>query len=254
MNAGRVLAIARQDLRVLRTDVLPVTVLIAMPFLLMPFLLPAFGAALRVEGVAGANGAEQAVPGMAVTFGYFLVANVSFGFFREHGWSTWERLRASPAGTPEILLGKTAVPLLQAAAQFVALFVLGGFLVGLHVRGSWLELAAVGTCFSLYLIATGMVVTALCQTFMQANVIVNVTALVLAGLAGAIVPFGLLPAWAQALAPAIPSYWAMQGYERAILGRGGVLVPVAVLLAFSLLFALVAAVRFRLDETKVGFV
>ncbi len=254
MNAARAIAIARQDLRLLRTDVLPVTVLIAMPFLLMPFLLPAFDEALRVEGMAGANGAEQAVPGMAVTFGYFLVAIVSFGFFREHGWNTWERLRASPAGTPEILLGKTVVPLLQAAAQFVALFVLGGFLVDLHIHGSWLALMAIGTCFSLCLIGAGLVITALCQTFLQANAIVNVTALVLAGLAGAIVPFGLLPPWAQALAPAIPSYWAMRGYERAILGHGSVLGPVVVLLAFSLLFALAAAFRLHLDETKVGFV
>lgn len=254
MSAGRVVAIARQDLRVLRTDILPVTVLIAMPFLLIPFLLPAFGEALRVEGVVGANGAEQAVPGMAVTFGYFLVGNVSFSFFREHGWNTWDRLRASSAGTAEILLGKAIVPLLQAGAQFVALFVLGGFLVGLHVRGSWLALVAVGACFSLYLIGTGLVITALCRTFVQANAIVNVTALVLAGLAGAIVPFGLLPVWAQGLAPAIPSYWAMQGYERAILDRGSVLGPVAALLGFSLFFAVVAAVRFRFEESKVGFV
>lgn len=255
MSARRVIAIARQDLRLLRRDLLPVTVLVAMPLLLAPFLLPAFDKALRVEGLGPASGAEQAIPGMAVTFAFFLVATVSFGFFREHAWNTWERLRASPASTADIVVGKTLVPLLQAATQFVALFVLGGFLMGLHVRGSWLGLIAVCIAFSLYLIASGLAVTALCRTVFQATAIVNVSALVLAGLAGAIVPLGLMPAWARDIAPAIPSYWAMQGYRRAISGQGGsVVLSVAILLAFALALALVAAVRFRSDEAKVGFV
>jgi ABC-2 type transport system permease protein len=254
MSVGRVIAIARQDLRILRTDLMPVMVLVVMPLLLMPFLLPAFGEALRVGGLTTANGAEQAVPGMAVTFGFFLVANVCFGFYREHTWHTWERLRASPAGSAEILLGKMVAPLLQAAVQFVVLFGLGGYLMHLHVRGSWPALVAVGGSFSLYLVTTGLAVTALCRTFLQANAIVNITALVLAGFAGAIVPSSLLPPWAQDIAPAIPSYWAMQGYQRAILGEGGgVLVPVSILLAFSAALALVALAKFRFDETKVGF-
>lgn len=255
MNIGRVAAIARQDLRLLRTDLMPVTVLIVMPFLLMPFLLPAYDEALRVGGLPQASGAEQAVPGMTVTFGFFLAGNVSFGFFREHAWKTWERLRASPASAAEILLGKMVTPLLQAAVQFVVLFVLGGFLMGLQVRGSWFALIAVGGCFSLCLVTTGLALTALCRTFLQANTVVNILGLVLAGLAGAIVPANLLPEWAQEIGPAIPSYWAMQGYERAILGQGGsVLVPVLALLAFSLLPAAVALAKFRFDETKVGFV
>src|SRR6185295_6561976 len=97
MSLVRVAAIAKRDLKVLRTDFFPVTVLIVLPFVLMPFLQPAFKLALSVEGHHGATGAEQVIPGMAVTFGFFLVGNLSLGFYREHGWNTWERLRASPA-------------------------------------------------------------------------------------------------------------------------------------------------------------
>lgn len=255
MNLGRAAAIARQDLRVLRADLMPVVALVVMPLLLTPFLLPAFDEALRVGGLPDATGAEQAVPGMAVAFGFFLVGNVCFGFFREHAWNTWDRLRASSAGAPEILLGKMAVPLLQAAVQFVVLFVVGGFLMDLRVHGSWLELVAVAGCFGLYLVTAGLAVTALCRTFLQANVFANIGGLVLAGLAGAVVPFSLLPPWAQDVAPANPSYWAMQGYEHAILGKGGgILAPVSILLAFSAVLGLIASVRFRFDEAKVGFV
>jgi ABC-2 type transport system permease protein len=253
MSLERIAAIARLDLKVLRTDSMPAIMLILMPLLLMPFLKPAFDVALHIEGHRGATGAEQVVPGMAVTFGFFLVGNVSLGFYREHAWRTWDRLRASPAGTVEILVGKMVSPLLQAITQFAVLFGLGGLLMGLHVQGSWLALCAVGASFGVYLVTTGLAITALCRTVLQANAIVNLGTLLLAGLAGALVPYSLLPGWAQDLSPVVPSYWAMQGYKAAIFGEGAaVLEPILLLLGFSVVSALVASTRLRFDETKVG--
>ena len=130
MSVGRIATIAWQDLKILRADPMPAIMLIVMPLLLMPFLKPAFIVVLHMEGHRSATGAEQVVPGMAVTFGFFLVGNVSLGFYREHAWKTWERLRASAAGTAEILAGKMVTPLLQAIAQFGLLFGLGGLLMG----------------------------------------------------------------------------------------------------------------------------
>lgn len=252
MSAGRIAAIARQDLRVLRTDPMAVVPLIVLPLIVMPFLRPAFDGAFRIAGMPGATGAEQAVPGMAVTFGFFLVMNTCSGFFREHAWQTWDRLRASPAGTAEILLGKVVTPLVEATLQFVLLFGFAGLLMDLHVRGSWLGLGAVGCAFAIFLVTTGIAVAGVCRTYMQANAAVTAGALVMAGFAGALVPYALLPPWAQSISPLVPSYWAMQGYKHAIFGGDTVLLPVLLLLGFSLLSALVAGARFRLDDPKIG--
>lgn len=252
MSPRRVAAIARQDLRVLRTDPMAVVPPIVLPLVVMPFLLPASNAVLHFTGLRGATGAEQVVPGAAVTFGFFLVMNTCSSFFREHTWNTWERLRASPAGSVEIMLGKLATPLLEMALQFLLLFGFAGVLLGLHVRGSWLELCAVGSSFALFLVTTGVAVTGLSRTYMQANAAVTASALVMAGFAGALVPYALLPPWAQSIAPLVPSYWAMQGYKHAIFGGQTVLVPILMLLGFSLLSALVAVARFRIDDPKVG--
>lgn len=68
-----------------------------------------------------------------------------------------------------------------------------------------------------------------------------------------LVPYSLLPIWARDIAPAVPSYWAMQGYKHAIFGEGTAVVePILILLGFSILFALIALARFRFDEAKVG--
>src|SRR5437763_17171855 len=105
---ARSAAVGRQELRVLRSDPTPVIVLVAMPLVLMAFIKPAFRSALVTSGHPQANGAEQAVPGMAVLFAFFLIGFVSFAFFRDHGWTTWDRLRASRARPAEIMIGKVA--------------------------------------------------------------------------------------------------------------------------------------------------
>lgn len=252
MSLGRIAAIARQDLRILRRDPMAVVPLIVLPLVVMPFLLSAFKAAFHFAGLRRATGAEQAIPGMAVTFGFFLVMNTCSSFFREHMWRTWDRLRASPAGKVEILLGKMVTPLVEFTLQFVLLFGLAGLLAGLHVRGSWLGLFAVGCSFAVFLVTTGIAVTGVCRTYMQANAAVTAGALVMAGFAGALVPYALLPPWAQSISPLVPSYWAMQGYKHAIFGGQTILVPILLLLGFSLISAVVAVSCFRFDDPKIG--
>jgi ABC-2 type transport system permease protein len=247
------LAIARNDLRIVRRDFFPVVLLVVMPLVGMVFMKPAFRGTLTAEGIAGANGAEQAVPGMAVTFGFLLVSYVGYGFYREHAWKTWERLRASPASALEIAAGKAVASLMLAVLQFAVLFGVGGVLFDLHVRGSWPGLVAVAAAFSLFLVAAGLAVTAACRTVMQANTIAYLGMVLFSCLAGALVPESSLPHWAKIVAPAVPSYWAMRGYRRAILGDGTVTLPIAVLLAYAAGLALLAALRMRFDETKVGF-
>ena len=69
---------------------------------------PRSGPRSSQSGYPHANGAEQVVPGQAAMAAFFIVALVTFAFFAEHGWATWDRLRASPATSFEIVVGKSA--------------------------------------------------------------------------------------------------------------------------------------------------
>lgn len=254
LSFRRSLAIARQDWRVLRRDPFPMVALVMLPLLVVPFLKPTFRIALELERELGDSGAgRQAVPGMAVLFSFFIVGIASNGFFREHAWRTWDRLRASAATTPEIVLGKLAVPYLQALIQFALVFGLGALLLGLTVRGSWLEVVGVGMSYSLFLVLLGVLVTAICRSYVQVYAVTYVGALLFASFGGALVPHGLLPPWAQALSPLIPSYWAMDGYKAAIMGGEGALTAIVVLLGFSLAVGVAAVLRLRVDETKIAW-
>ncbi len=61
---------------------------------------------------------------------------------------------------------------------------------------------------------------------------------------------------AQAIAPAVPTYWAMEGFRAVTMEPGGmadVAGPVAVLLGFSAVFLAVAVNRFAVEDTKVSW-
>lgn len=248
-------AIARLDLRVVLRDSGPIVFLIFMPLVVMAFVKPAFRFAL-VSAHPGANGAEQAVPGMIVMFGFFAVGMTGFAFFREHGWNTWDRLRASWATPAEIMLGKLAVPLLLSVVQIVALFLLGHVLYGLHIRGSLAGLAVVSFGLVACLLALALMLVAVFRTIQQVNAAANIGGLVFAGFGGSLTPIALLPHWARTIAPETPGYWAMRGFRAVILDGAGVhgaLPATGVLLAFAAAFGVVAAWRFRMAESKTSW-
>jgi ABC-2 type transport system permease protein len=244
------------ELRLIRRDPLPLLILIVFPIILTAFLKPAFRPALVQSGHPDANGAEQVVPGQAVMSAFYLVALITFTFFAEHSWATWDRLRASAASSLEIVVGKALPRVVVGVLEFVVILSVGVVAFDLHVRGSALAFVPLVTVFALCLVLLGVAVTAVSRTAQQASSFGFLGMVLFGAIGGAFVPFNLLPAWAQAVAPCTPTYWAMRGMNSVILdgqGVGGVLAPTGVLLGMGALFTAIAITRFRFDEAKVGF-
>jgi ABC-2 type transport system permease protein len=256
VSPRRIAAIIRQELRIVRGDPLPVVVLIAFPVLAMVFLKPAFKLAVVADGYPDANGAEQVVPGQAVLNAFFIVSMTSFAFFSEYGWNTWERLRASAATSAEIVAAKAVPRFVMSVAGFVVVFAFGLVFLDLESRGPLLALVPLVGALALCLVMLGVAATALCRTVQQANAFAIVGLMLFGAVGGALVPINVLPGWAREVSPVTPTYWAMRGFRSVILAGDGlseVLLPVAVLLAMSALFAGVALVRFRFDDTKASW-
>jgi ABC-2 type transport system permease protein len=253
----RILAIAKHDLRILRRDPAFVVIFTVMPLGFMAFTKGAFGAAMGIRYTNHAiNGAEQVVPGAAVLFSGFLVGNLGFAVFREHAWSTWERLRASHLNTWELMLGKSIAPILTLALQLTVMLGLGGLLFGLHIRGSLPGFLLVAAMLAVMEVALGFMLLAICRSVLQLNAATNLGAMLLGGIGGAVTPFYLLPLWAQHIAPATPAYWAMRGFRTVTIdgsGLSSVALPVVALAAFTAGFTIVAALQFGVEEAKVSW-
>lgn len=254
MSLRRSLAILRHEGRVMLTDPSTVVFVIVMPLLMVALMKELFAQSLAAEGVTGVNGSEFAVPGMAVSFASFGMGYAGFSFFRDHGWGTWDRLRASPATSADLMVGKVLPTVTVTVVQLGVLFALGGPLFGLTITGSVVALALLIVVLALALSAFGMLITAVARTMNQLNAIGSVGGMAMAMLGGSFVPVSAMPGWAQAVAPTMPTYWAMKGFRSLILEAGGiadVLVPVLVLAGFGAAFTVLAALRFRFEDSKV---
>ncbi|VAW05911.1 hypothetical protein MNBD_ACTINO02-3340, partial [hydrothermal vent metagenome] len=188
MSLRRSWAIGRHEIRMLMDDPGTIVFLILMPMLMMAVMKPLFALSLQADGFAGASGAEQAVPGMAAMFASFSASFAGFGFFREHGWGTWDRLRASSATTPDIMIGKLGPVLGVSLFQLFSLFGLGVLLLGLTISGSLVALVMIIIAFSLAMLGFGMAITALSRTSLQLNTYANIGGIVFAAVGGALVP------------------------------------------------------------------
>lgn len=249
-------AIARHELRVMAKDPSTAIFVVVMPLAMAALMKGLFREALAGQGIQGANGSEFAVPGMAVAFAAFSVGYSGFAFFRDHGWGTWERLRASPATSLDILVGKVTPAVGVTLMQLALLFLLGGPLLGFRVAGSTIALIPVIVVLALCLNAFGVAVTAMSRTSQQLNAVGSAGGFLLAILGGAFVPMETMPGWAQAIAPGVPTYWAMRAFRDVILegaGLASTVTPSVVMLGFAVGFAVLAATRFRFDEPKVYY-
>lgn len=248
--------IAGHELQLVRRDPTPLMVLIVFPVITIAFLKPALQPALVQGGYPDANGAEQVVPGQAVMSAFFIVSLVTLAFFAEHGWGTWDRLRATPSSSLEIICGKGVPRVAIGIVEFVVVLGAGAVIFGLNVRGSVLALAPLVVAFSVCLVLLGVAATALSRTAQQANAFAFTGMVLFGAIGGAFVPFSVLPGWAQTIAPVTPTYWAMRGMRAVVLdaqGVGAVMLPTAVLLGMSVVFAAVAVARFRFEDAKTGF-
>lgn len=253
MSPRRSAALAGHELRLMRHEIGSLLGLILLPLAMVAFLNPVFTAMAQGEA---AGGAAIAVPGMAVLFSLFLIGHVGYLFFREHSFGTWERLRASPLSPADVILGKSLPVVGVALVQQVALFALGIWLFDLTITGSLVALFAVAFALSLCLVAMGVAAAAYLRSAQRLNALSSVFAMVVGGLGGSLTPVESLPAWAQSIAPFTPGFWAVRGYRSVVADSAGLAdIPLAVgmLLVFAAAAAALAAVRFRFEETKVGF-
>jgi ABC-2 type transport system permease protein len=123
---------------------------------------------------------------------------------------------------------------------------------GIRVNGSWLGLLAIVLASCCMAASFGLMLAAFGRTPAATRGIAIFVVLLLTMLGGGWVPAFVFPKWMQTATLGVPTRWAMDGLD-AVIWRGGdlgaALMPVAVLLAFTTVFGLLATLRFPWRET-----
>jgi ABC-2 type transport system permease protein len=194
------------------------------------------------------NGYAHSFGGMGVQFILFMGLDVGVGLLMLRQTGLWQRLRAAPLSRTMLLGSRTVSASLVAGFILLVLFGFARMVFGVHIRGSFAGFVGVCAAFSLMTAAFGLMVAALGETVEATRGYSIMATLILVMLGGAWVPTFVFPKWLQKLTVVIPTRWAMDGLDAMTwrgLGFSAAIAPIAVLLLFTLLFGVVAVMRFR---------
>lgn len=255
MRVDRLLAIGGNEWRMLWKDQAVVMLLVVTPAIMMGIMAGGLAPVVRESFDAGArmSGADFAVPGFTVMFAFFMTGFMANGFFLERGWGTWSRLRASPARSSEVLLGKTAPYAAVSTLQIAVMFTFGWLVLDLHLRGAVLALLLMVVAVVAVIMAVSLLLVAFCSSSQQISALTNLISVVGGVIGGAFLPVEALPGWAQFVAPVTPQYWAVDGLTGVLgagEGVGDVALNAGVLLGGALVLLALSARRLSLAEQE----
>lgn len=215
-------------------------------YLLMPMLGMLALKPLYLRAIPG--GTTQVATGLLVMFSALALHIVGAATLTERGWHTWDRLRATHATIPELLLGK-AIPVygvLLLQQSILVTFAIA--VVGLRPSGVYWLLPVAIAAWGVTLLALGSALAAIVRSHGELHAICDIGALVVTTIGGALVPVTLFPPWLQAAAPFSPGYWALSMLQSALRGEvADTLTAAALLLAIALLAGTFAC--WRLSRT-----
>src|SRR3984957_18948552 len=217
-SSVRVRAEVRHQCLLIARDPGPMIGYAVMGLLLISVLRPLYASVDTDLQKSPATGIDQAAAGMAVMFSLFALKVGAAHLLNERTWHTWDRLRSSPAGFGEILVGKSLPILVAIAAQQALLFGFAAAVFGLHPRAGWWALAVSALGWSACVLFLGIGASTLAGSPAQLSAAGDVFALLTTVLGGALVPVALLPGWVRSVAPASPGYWALDAYRSALAG------------------------------------
>jgi ABC-2 type transport system permease protein len=201
---------------------------------------------------AAYNGYAHSFAGMGIQFLLFAMANLGVEMLLERQRGLWKRLRSAPVSRLTLLLGKGISGAIISLLILGVSFAFAMIVFRVRVDGGWAGFIGVAVACSLMASAFGLLVAALGNTPATARGVTTLAVLMMVMLGGAWVPTFIFPAWLQQFTLVVPVRWAVDGLDAMTwrgIGSSGAVAPILVLLAFAAAFSLLAAVRFRWEES-----
>jgi ABC-2 type transport system permease protein len=197
------------------------------------------------------NGYAHSFAGMGVQFILLMGVDMAVGLLMMRRLGLWKRLRAAPLSRATLLGSRIVSCALIALIVFAVIYAVAFAFFEVRVDGSALGFAAVLIAFALLTASFGLLVAALGKTPEATRGLAILATLLLVMLGGAWVPSFIFPAWLQTASLFVPTRWAIDGLDAMTwrgLGLDAAVLPVAVMLAFTAAFALLAIARSEWEE------
>jgi ABC-2 type transport system permease protein len=205
------------------------------------------------SGEAPYNGYAHSFAGMGVQFILFMGIEVGVGVLLARRLGLWKRLRAAPLSRTLLLGSHIASGAITALVLLAIIYAAAMAIFQVRIDGSVVGFVAIAFAFALLTSSFGLLIAAIGKTPEATRGLAIFATLVMVMLGGAWVPSFVFPQWLQTASLAVPTRWAVDGLDAMTwrgLGIDAAIAPVAVLLAFSVLFTAVAIWRFDWEEPR----
>ena len=199
------------------------------------------------------NGYAHSFAGMSVQFILFMGIDVGIGVLLARRQGLWNRLLAAPITVTTVLLARALSCALIAFGLLCFIFAVAGLIFDVRITGSVWGFLGVGLCFALVTATFGLLVAAYGKTPEAARGLAIFATLIMVMLGGAWVPAFLFPQWMQTATLAVPTRWAVDGFDAMTwrgLGIEVALQAMAVQLGFAALFGCLAVWKFGRDGQR----
>jgi ABC-2 type transport system permease protein len=197
------------------------------------------------------NGFAHSFAGMGLQFMLFAAINMGIEILTERQRGIWKRLRAAPMSKLTLLGAKIGSGTVIGSLVLLVSFAFAIVVWHVRVAGSVAGFVGVAIMSALMAASYGLLIASLGKTPNAARGVSVFATLVMVMLGGAWVPTFIFPAWLQKVTVVVPTRWAIDGFDAMTwrgLGFGAAVMPMLVLLGFSLAFAGLAVSRFRWEE------
>jgi ABC-2 type transport system permease protein len=199
---------------------------------------------------------DIAVPGITVLFVFWTAQTTARSIFEEKKTGSFRRLLAAPVAKTSLLVGKLVPNFLVAMVQSAIIFAFG--IWGLDLMGltpATLGNAPLATVLVLILLALcsgsfGILLAGLARTEAQVGGLGMIIVWLMAVIGGSLIPLFLLEQFLGPIPMIVPHYWANRALVDLMVRGAGfadVVVEMAALLGFSVLFFAVGAWRFEFN-------
>jgi ABC-2 type transport system permease protein len=193
------------------------------------------------------NSYAHSFAGMSVQFILFMGIDAGVGLLLMRQQGVWRRLRAAPLSRGVLLGSRVVGTSLIALLILAVVYLVAAILFKVRIAGSVVGFAGVAVAFALLAATTGLMIAAIGRSVAATRGLSMFAVLILVMLGGAWVPAFVFPEWLRRVSALVPTRWAVDGFD-AMTWRGlpveAAFGPVAVMLGWTALFALIAVWRF----------
>lgn len=199
-------------------------------------------------GARGYNSYAHNFAGMLLMFLLFAAQSRAKALIGEREAGTLVRLRLTGASHTRILLGVGASTALIALLASTLVYAVGMLVFGIRIQGPLAGFVGVVLAQALFVGGFALLLAGLGRTEEQVGAIGPFVVLVMCFAGGAMFPSFMMPSWLRTLSLVLPTYWATDGLAAMTwrgLGLSSAALPIAFLLAWASLSAIIGIRRFR---------